>query len=267
MKRLGLIAGCGDFPLLFASKARTRGISVICIALKGETSPGLEGLVDKIYWLSFGEVKKAAEIFKKERIKKAVMLGGITKTRFFKDRPAVDDGGNAVLKSARDKKDITLFKAAYIFLKLHGITLISALTCLKDNIARKGRLTRKGPTGSQWQDIRFGYKIAKRLSGLDIGQTIVVKDRVVLSVETIDGTDAAIRRSGPLGNGDVVVVKVARPNQDMRFDIPAIGAHTINSLKEAGASCLAVEKNRTLITDKEQVARLADEAGIAIVVI
>jgi len=267
MTRLGLIAGKGDFPLLFANKARSQGISLLCVALKDETSPELEKLVDKIYWISFGEVRKVTEIFRKENIKKAVMLGGITKTRFFKDRPAVDDGGNAVLEFAKDKKDLTLFRAAAMFLKLHGITLTSALICLKDNLARKGRLTKKEPTENQWADIRFGYKIAKRLAGLDIGQTVVVKDKVVLSVEAIEGTDAAIKRSGPLGNGNVVVVKVARPNQDMRFDIPVIGVHTINSLKEAGASCLALEKNKTLITDKEEIAKLADEAGITIVVI
>lgn len=267
MKRLGLIAGGGDFPLLFANKARLQGINLICVGLKDETSPKLENLVDKLYWLSFGEVKKVAEIFKKENIKKAVMLGSVTKTRFFKDRPAVDEGGNTILTSAKDKKDLTLFRAAALFLKLHGITLTSALICLKDNIARKGCITKKSPTESQWQDIRFGYKIAKRLSGLDIGQTVVIKDKVVLSVEAIEGTDAAIKRSGPLGNGDVVVIKVARPHQDMRFDIPVIGAHTINSLKEARASCLTLEKNKTLITDKEEVARLADEAGIAVVVI
>lgn len=265
--RLGLIAGGGDFPLLFADKARSMGVSLLCIALKNETSAKLENLVDKIYWLSFGEVKKAVEILKKERIKKAVMLGSITKVRFFKDMPTVDEGGNLILRLAKDKKDLTLFRTAAMFLKLHGITLTSALICLKDNIAKKGCLTKRVPTKEEWQDIRFGYKVAKQLSGLDIGQTVVVKDKVVLSVEAIEGTDAAIKRAGPLGNGDVVVVKVARPNQDMRFDIPVIGIHTINSLREAKASVLALEKNKTLITDRDEIARLADEAGIAVVVV
>jgi len=267
VKRLGLIAGCGVFPLLFANTAKAKGISLICVAIKDETVPEVANSVDKIYWVSFGEVKKAIEIFKTEGIKKAVMVGGITKTRFFKDRPAIDDGGNLVLKLAKDKKDLTLFKTAALVLRMNGIKLVSSLVCLKENLARKGCLTEKRPTKNQWADIRFGYKIAKRLSGLDIGQTVVVKDKVVLGVEAIEGTDATIRRSGPLGNGDVVVVKVARPNQDMRFDVPVIGINTINSLREARASVLALEKNKTFITDKEQLVKLADEAGIAVVVI
>ncbi len=267
MKRLGLIAGCGDFTLLFANAAKAKGISVTCVAIKDEASPKLETLTDKIYWISFGEVKKVIEIFKSEKISRAVMLGGITKTKFFKNTPAVDDGGNKVLKLAKDKKDLTLFKAAALYLKLHGITLVSALICLSDNLARKGCLTKRVPTKKELEDIKFGQKIAKRIAGLDIGQTVVVKDKVVLALEAIEGTDAAIKRAGSLGNGDIVVVKVARPNQDMRFDIPVIGLHTIAALKEARASCLAIEKNKTLITDKNEVARLADEAGIAVIVV
>jgi len=264
--RLGLIAGGGDFPLLFARRAKARGISLICIALKDETSPELEKLVDKIYWISFGEVRQAVDLLKKENIKKAVMIGKITKARFFKDRPAVDDGGNLILKLAKDKKDITLFKAAAAYLKLRGITIVSSLICLKENLARKGCLTKREPTQKEWQDIRFGFRIAKRLAALDVGQTIVVKDKAVLAVEAIEGTDAAIKRGGALGNGDVVVVKAARPKQDMRFDIPVIGVHTINSLKEARASVLALEKNKTLIINQEELAKLADAAGISIVV-
>lgn len=267
MRPLGLIAGGGGFPLLFAERARTQGIPLVSIALKDETSPRLEKLVDKIYWISFGEVRQAVDILKKENIKKAVMIGRITKTRFFKDRPALDDGGNIILKLAKDKKDITLFRAAAAYLKLHGITIVSSLICLKENLARKGCLTKEEPTQGQWQDVRFGFRIAKRLAALDVGQTVVVKDKAVLAVESIEGTDAAIKRGGALGNGDVVVVKAARPNQDMRFDIPVIGIHTLNSLKEARASCLALQKNKTLIIDKEELAKLADEAGISIVVI
>jgi DUF1009 family protein len=265
--KLGLIAGGGDFPLLFARRARTQGIQLVCIALKDETSPELGKLVDKIYWISFGEVKQAADILKEENIRKAVMIGKITKARFFKDRPVVDDGGNIILKLAKDKKDITLFRAAAAYLKLHGITVVSSLICLRENLAKKGCLTKREPSAGQWQDIRFGFRIAKSLASLDVGQTVVVKDKAVLAVEAIEGTDAAIKRGGGLGNGDVVVVKAARPNQDMRFDIPVIGIHTLNSLKEARASVLALQKNKTLIINEEELAKLADEAGISIVVI
>lgn len=267
MKRLGLIAGCGDFPLLFARAAKEKGISLTCVAIKDEASPRLETLVDKIHWISFGEVKKVIDIFKKENIKTAVMLGGITKTKFFKGTPRVDEGGEAVLKFARDKKDITLFRAAAMFLKLNGITLKSALICLKENLAKKGCLTKRAPSEKELSDVRFGFKIARRLAALDVGQTIVVKDKAVLAVEAIEGTDEAIKRGGSLGNGDVVVVKAARPNQDMRFDIPVIGLNTMNSLKEAKATCLAIEKSKTLIINKEELVRSANEAGISIVVI
>ncbi|NQU73882.1 MAG: UDP-2,3-diacylglucosamine diphosphatase LpxI [Candidatus Omnitrophica bacterium] len=269
IKRLGLIAGGGDFPLLFARTAKDKGISLICIAIKDEASPELEKLVDKTYWISFGEVKKAIDILKKEKIKKAVMLGKITKTRIFKeeDRSTIDDRGNLILKLAKDKRDLTIFKTGAKLLRLYGIKIVSCLICLRENLAQKGCLTKRPPSSREWEDIRFGYKIAKRLSGLDIGQAVVVKDKVVLSVEAIEGTDSAIKRASILGNGEVVVVKVARPNQDMRFDVPVIGIHTINSLKEGKASCLALEKNKTLIINKEELTKAADEAGISVVVI
>ncbi|MEI8176663.1 MAG: UDP-2,3-diacylglucosamine diphosphatase LpxI [Candidatus Omnitrophota bacterium] len=266
-RRLGLIAGCGDFPLLFAEAAKAQGVSLVCVAIKDEASAKLTNAVETIHWVTFGEVKKVIDIFKHEGITRAVMLGGITKTRFFKDRPAVDAGGNAVLRLAKDKKDLTLFKAAALYLRLHGITLVSALICLNDLLARKGTITQREPTARERGDITFGYRIAKRVAGLDIGQTVAVKDKVILAVEAIEGTDSAIRRAGTLGNGGIVIVKTARPGQDMRFDIPVIGARTITVLKEAGVSCLALEKNKTLIAGRAEVARLADEADIAVVVV
>ncbi|MCX5715916.1 MAG: UDP-2,3-diacylglucosamine diphosphatase LpxI [Candidatus Omnitrophica bacterium] len=266
-KRLGLIAGGGDFTLLFAESAKKKGLSLVCVAIKGETLPALENLVDKIYWISLGEVKKVIEIFKKEGIKKAVMLGSVKKTRFFSDRPDTDESANLILKLAKDKRDLTLFKAAAMVLRLSGIKLMSSLICLQESIARKGCLTKRQPSEKEWQDIYFGFKIAKKLSGLDIGQTVVVKDKVILATEAIEGTDEAIKRGGALGNGDIVVVKAARPNQDMRFDIPVIGLNTLNSLKQARAKVLALEKNKTLIIRREELTRLADEAGISIVVI
>lgn len=266
-KRLGLIAGGGDFPLLFANTAKLKGIELVCVALSDEASPRLEKLVGKIYWVSLGEVKKVIQIFKDERIKDAVMLGSVKKERFFKNKPATDDGGNAVLKLAKDKRDLTLFKAAAMFLRIHGIRLVSALVCLSDNLAKKGCLTKRTPSPQELKDISFGFKIAKRVTALDIGQTVVVKDGVVLAVEAIEGSDAAIKRAGPLGNGDVIVVKAARPNQDMRFDIPVIGIHTIDSLIEARAKVLALQRNKTLIIDKEELIKKADSAGIVIVVV
>jgi len=267
MKRIGFIAGGGDYPLLFARAAKAKGLDLVCVALKDETPQELEKIVNKIYWISFGEVKKAIDILKKEKIKKAVMLGKVSKKRFFKDRPTVDEGGDAVLNAVKDKRDMSLFKAAALYLKLHGITIISCLVCLRDNLAKKGCLTKKEPSQKEWEDIRFGYRIAKKMAGLDIGQTVVVKDKVILAVEAMEGTDLAIKRAGDLGNGDVVVVKAARPNQDMRFDIPVIGIHTAQSLIDGKASCLAIEKDRMLILNKDELVGSADKAGVSIVVI
>ncbi|MFH1847736.1 MAG: UDP-2,3-diacylglucosamine diphosphatase LpxI [Candidatus Omnitrophota bacterium] len=267
VRRLGLIAGGGDFPILFAGTAKQKNISLVCAALKNEADPRLEELVDKIYWVDLGEVKKVIEVFKREKIKKAVMLGKVTKTRFFKDRPPVDDSANLVLKLAKDKRDLTLLKTAAMVLGFSGIKLISSLVCLEDHLAKKGCLTRKYPTKQEWGDIYFGYKIARKMAGLDIGQTVVVKDKAILAVEAIEGTDSAIKRGGKLGNGGAVVVKAARPRQDLRFDIPVIGPHTIQSLIDSEASVFALEKGKTLITEKETLTRMADKANISVVVI
>lgn len=267
MEKIGLIAGGGDFPVLFANVARKKGLELVCVALKDEASPALEDLVNKIYWVGLGEVKKTIEILRSEDIKKAVMLGKVTKTKFFKNRPAIDEGGDLLLKLAQDKRDLTLLKTAARVLRLYGIRLVSCLICLKENLARKGCLTLREPTKREWEDIYFGFKIAKRLSDLDIGQTVVIKEKVILAVEAIEGTDEAIKRGGELGAGDVVVVKTARPNQDIRFDIPVIGPDTIRSLIEARASVLALEKNKTLVTEKELLTRLANDANISIVVV
>lgn len=267
MRRLGLIAGAGDFPLLFATAAKTKDIELVCVAISGEASSLLTKLVAKIHWVSLGEAKKAIDIFKKEGIRETVMLGSVTKTRFFKDRPKTDESTDLILKLAKDKRDLTLFRAAAMVFRLAGIKLISPLDCLEENVMRKSFLTKRQPSKKEWDDIRFGRRIAKMLAGLEIGQTVVVKDKVILAAETIEGTDETIKRGGVFGNGGVVVVKVARPHQDMRFDIPVIGINTIYSLKEAGASCLAVEKNKMLVTNKDEIVRLADEASIAIVAV
>jgi DUF1009 family protein len=267
MKRLGLIAGAGDFPVLFATAAKKKGITLVCVAISGEASSLLANLTDSIHWVSLGEAKKTIDIFKKEGIKKAVMLGSITKTRFFKDRPQIDDGASLILKFAKDKRDLTLFRAAAMVFGMAGIKLINPLFCLKENVAKKGCLTRRALSKRELKDIRFGVGIARKLASLDVGQTVAVKDKVILAAEAIDGTDETIKRAGILGDGNIVVVKVARPHQDMRFDIPVIGINTIYSLKEARASCLALEKNKMLITNKDEIVKLADDAGIAIVVI
>lgn len=267
--RLGLIAGCGEFPLLFAGAAKSKGIELVCVAIKDETNLHIGKIVEKTHWISLQEVKKLIEIFRKEKIKQAVMIGGIKKTRLFNEeekRPA-DPVARLILKIARDKRDLTLFKAAALVLWLNGIKLISPLFCMEEYIAKKGCLTKREPTKDQRKDIRFGYKMAKRLASLDIGQTVVVKDKMILAVESIEGTDEAIKRGGQYAKEGAVVVKVARPRQDMRFDIPVIGNNTIDALRQVRAGVLAVEKDKMLITNKSGVITQANESGISIVVI
>jgi len=267
--RLGLIAGGGEFPLLFAGAAKNKRIELVCVAIKDETSPHIEKVADKTYWIALSEVKKLIEIFRKEKINKAVMIGGIKKTRLFnsEEQKPADPVARLILKISRDKRDLTLFKAAALILRLNGIKLVSPLFCMEENIVRKGCLTKRQPTAKEWQDIRFGYKMARRLAGLDIGQVAVVKDRMILAVEAIEGTDEAIKRGCLYAAGGAVVVKVSRPRQDMRFDIPVIGVNTIDSLRQSGAAVLAVEKNKMLITNRPGVIAQADEAGISVVVI
>lgn len=267
--RLGLIAGNGEFPLLFAAAAKNKQLELVCVAIKDETSPHIAKVTDKTYWIALSEVKKLIEIFRKEKINKAVMIGGIKKTRLFNqgELGPADPIARLILKIARDGRDLSLFRAAALILRLHGIKLISPLFYMQENIVRSGCLTKRQPTREEWRDIRFGYKMARRLAGLDIGQVVVVKGKMILAVEAIEGTDEAIKRGSQYAGGGAVVVKVARPRQDMRFDIPVIGINTIDSLRRSGATVLAVEKNKMLITNRPGLITQADEAGIAVVVV
>lgn len=267
MKKVGLIAGNGKFPILFSEAARKRGVSVIAVALKEETSPELEKFVDKIYWIGLGELKSLIDIFRKEGIKKAVMAGKITKTRLFKNTPKLDSATQRLLKKAADKKDMSLLKKAAGMLKVFGITLIDSTTYMEEYLPEKGVLSERKPTKEEWADIKFGFSLAKRMSALDIGQTVVVKSKTILAVEAIEGTDEAVIRGGRLGNGDVIVVKTARPRQDKRFDVPTIGPETMNSLVKAGGGVLAIEAGKMFLIDREACIGLANKNGFSFVAV
>ena len=267
MKKIGLIAGGGKFPIIFAKAAREKGVSIVAVACKEETSLELEKAVDKIYWISIAELKKLIGIFKSEGVKKAVMAGRVTKTRLFKDTPKPDPALESLLKNVSDKSDISLLRSAARVLRFFGITLIDSTIFLKDILPAKGILTKRVPTKEEWDDIKFGFSLAKATSRLEIGQTVVVKNKVILAIEAIEGTDKAILRGGELGNGSVVIVKTARPYQDRRFDIPTIGPDTIRSLKEAGGSVLAIEARSTIFIDKDECVSLADSNNLSLVVV
>ena len=262
--RFGLIAGTGRFPLLFAQSAKNHGVEIIAVAHKGQTLPELESLVKKIYWIKVGQLGKLIKILKTEGIKDAAMVGGITKTIMFSD-VVPDFQAISLVAKLRTLNDDVLLRAVAEAIEKEGITIHSSTIFLDELLSPPGCLTKKVPDKKEMRDIEFGWEIAKAIGKLDIGQTIVVKDQVVLAVEAIEGTDEAIRRAGTLGkrNG-LVVIKVSKPQQDLRFDVPAIGPGTITTMREAGAKVLAVESERTLLIDKEELIRAANKAGIVI---
>ena len=267
MDTIGLIAGKSDFPLLFAKAAKAKGVKIVAVGIEGETYPGMEDLVDKFYWVKLGELSRVLEIFKSEGIKKAVMAGGITKSRIFNEALKIDGLMKSILVKALDKKDDTLLSMITATLRSSGIDLLDSTLFLEDLLPEEGVLTKTKPAPAQEEDIRFGVKTAREVAGLDIGLSIFVKDKAVIAVEDIEGTDAMIRRGGRLAGPGGVIIKVARPKQNMRFDIPVIGPQTIRSMVEAKAGCLAIEAKKTLIIDKEEAVALADNNGISIIAV
>jgi hypothetical protein len=262
--KIGLIAGNGNFPLAFARAARQQGLQVIAVAHEGETLPELERLVDGIHWIKVGQLGKMIKVFKDHHVADVLMAGGIKKTRLF-GGAMPDLRGIALLARMVHKKDDSLLRAVAEELESEGITVRESTLYLDSLIAKPGILTRRKPSRDEELDIQFGWDMAKEIGRLDIGQAIVVKDQAVLAVEAIEGTDEAIRRGGLLCKEGAVVVKICKPHQDLRFDLPAIGPQTMKSMQEVKARCLAIEANRTIIIDRETVLAEAELAGIAIV--
>jgi DUF1009 family protein len=263
--RFGLIAGNGRFPLLFAQSAQKKGVEVVAIAHKGQSLPDLEKHVHKIHWIKVGQLGRLIKILKTENIKDAALVGGISKTLMF-STVQPDLHALSLLAKIKTMKDDVLLRAIAGEIEKQGITIHSSTLFLTDLLSPPGCLTKRKPTKKENKDVAFGWEIAKEIGKLDIGQSIVVKEQVVLAVEAIEGTDEAIKRAGKLGKGrDLVVIKVSKPQQDMRFDLPAIGPGTITTMQESGGSVLAIETGKTLLIDKESLIKEANERGIAIV--
>ncbi len=270
--RIGLLAGAGRFPIAFAQAARRQGFSVVCVGALNMAPDELRELCDYYTTVSLGRIGKSISIFKRAGVNRVVMAGKIDKTVLFKkfrwirhlpDWRAI----HMILRYAREnRKDDTLLLAIIREYARDNIEFDSALNYCPELLVKHGFLTRRKPTPSQWRDIRFGWEIAKELGRLDIGQTAIVNDMAVIALEAIEGTDAAIRRAGTLcRRGGFTIVKVAKPQQDMRFDVPTIGVETIQTMREAGARVLAVESEMTIMLDQPEVIELADRLGIAIV--
>ncbi len=266
MKKIGLIAGNGNFPIVFARAAREKGLQVVAVAHEGETMPELAQWVDGIYWIKVGQLGKLISIFREQNVADVLMAGGIKKTRLF-EGGMPDLRGMALLAKMIHKKDDSILRAVARELESEGITVRESTLYLDNIVAAPGVLTGRKPSKEEKLDIEFGWQMAKEVGKLDIGQTVVVKDRAVLAVEAIEGTDEAIRRGGGLCGKGAVVVKICKPHQDLRFDLPAVGTMTIQSMEQVKASCLAVEAGKTIMIERDVLVRNADQAGIAIVAI
>ena len=265
--RIGLIAGNGKFPILFAQAAKRKGIEVVAIGINEETSKDLAQFVDKIYWLGAGELEKLFQILLQEKLTLVAMAGQVRHKLLFDKNIKIDKKMEELLDKVRDRKTDSLIGAVANLLEQSGIKLLDSTTFLKDFLPEKGVLTKNSLDRRVLEDIEFGKTLAKSIAGLDIGQSVVVKDKVVLAVESIEGTDEAVKRGAYYGKNGVVVIKVSKPNQDMRFDVPIIGPDTIRLLKEVHAACIAIEAKKTLIIDIEKTINLADELKIGIVAI
>ncbi len=262
--RIGLIAGGGQFPITFSKAAKSKGFVIYAVAYNNEADPGLKEHVDTIEWIHLGQIKRIIKFFKKNAVSQAVMMGAITKTRMFSDvRP--DIKAISLIADMRHTHDDGLLRGLVRVLEKEGIKIKASTFLLPQLLALKGCWTKRKPNRAEKMDIDLGWELAKEIGRLDIGQCVVVGGGSILAVEAIDGTDATIMRGGKLGQGTAVVVKVCKPNQDIRFDIPAIGAQTIKTMHEAGARVLIIEAGKTVVFDQEEIIELANEFGIAIV--
>lgn len=267
MEKIGLIAGSRKFPLVLSEAARKKNYYIVAIAIKGDTSPSLKNSVDRIYWLALSEFRRMFEIFKKESVTKVIMAGQISPYRLFSKEIEKGKDLKSLLTNLKDKRADTIFGAIAEKLKEGGLELLDSTVFIKDLLPRKGALTKLGPDFSTWEDIYFGLELAKAVAHLDIGQTVAVKDKAVVAVEALEGTDNLIRRAGKITRGEFTVVKVSKPMQDMRFDIPVVGLNTVKNLIRAKAVCLAIEATKTIFLDKEASIKLADQKGISIVAV
>jgi len=261
---IGLIAGNGRFPIIFAENARRLGYTVSAVAHIGETEPELEKHVEKIHWIKIGQLNKLIQAFKSDGVRHAVMLGGIKKTHVFTTvRP--DLRVLAMAGRLRLWKDDAILREFAAELEREGIQICESTFGLNGILVEEGSLTKRSPTKKEWADVRYGWEIAESVGRLDIGQCVDVKDRVIVAVEAVEGTDNAIRRGGELAGKGTVVVKRCKPQQDIRFDLPAVGLRTIETMKSALASVLAIEAGKSVLLDRQEMIRQADRAGIAVV--
>ncbi|NLY51598.1 MAG: LpxI family protein [Firmicutes bacterium] len=266
MPTVAILAGKGNLPFVAAQGALARGYRVIVVGLLGEVDPELAQLVHASYPVPLGQWQSIIDILKMEKVENVYLVGGVSKGLLF-GKLQLDGRIQRLLAGLREKNDNAVIEAFVNDLAKEGLIVRPQTELMEDIMPGPGVLTSKQPSSRDWADIRCGWRIAKAVAGLDIGQTVVVKDGAVLAVEAIDGTDATISRGGRLAQGGGVVVKVAKPLQDMRFDVPTIGQSTLETAIEAGIQAIALEAGKTIVMDKGALIRRADAAGVAIALV
>ena len=264
--KYGLIAGNGRFPFLVLAGARKAGAQVAVAAIREETDPEIEGLADRVTWVGLGQLGKMLRFFKDEGVEKAIMAGQVKHVQIFSSSIPDVRMLKMLLRLPKRNTD-ALIGAIADELAAEGIELIDSTFFLKDQLPQPGTLTKRAPDERERGDMEYGLEIAREIARLDLGQTIVIRDRACVAIEAMEGTDAVIRRAGQLVRGRLTVVKIAKPDQDMRFDVPVVGLPTIESMIGANATCLCLSAGQTLIFDREEMIEMANKSKIAIVAV
>lgn len=264
MRTIGLIAGNRRFPVIFAQEAAKRGVRVEAVAIRGETDPSLKRYVHSLQWLPLQDYSGLFSLLAKAGVSEVVMAGQISPMRLFSREVRQSQEIQRLLSRITDHKANTIFEAIAQDLARHNITLLDSTTFLESYLPKPGVLTVNKPAPAQMEDIAFGFDLAKKIAALDVGLSVGIKQKAIVAVEALEGTDNLIRRAGRLARRDVVIVKVGRPGQDMRYDIPVIGLQTVRTLISVRAACLAFEAGSTLFLDREDAVRMADRAGLVI---
>ena len=259
---IGIIAGGGQFPLMVADSIKKQGHRVVAVAHREETDPELAKKVDQIVWIRLGQLGQLIKALKKNGVQRALMAGTIAKRLMFKIKP--DLKGLALMSKLAIFHDDGILRSLARELEKEGISIVSATAYIPELLSPPGCLTKRRPTKKEKEDVEFGWRIAKELGKLDIGQCVVVRRGTVLALEAMEGTDETIMRGGKLAREKAVVVKVSKPNQDLRFDIPSVGLNTVETMAKVKASVLVVEAGKTLMFDKSKMIEHANRSGIAI---
>lgn len=262
---LGLIAGNGKFPFLFAQQAKAKKFKIIAVGIKGDTSWWLNFFVHQLTWVGPGELHKLFSCFKKEGVQKVVMAGQVNPNNLFDEKLQFDFEFQKIFVALKDRKADSIFKAVADGLKSQGMELLNSTYLLESYLAPRGTLTRRAPSLEELADIDFGINIARAMGSLDVGQTVVIKDKAIVAIEAMEGTDRAILRGGAIARRGAVVVKMSKPNQDLRFDIPVVGPKTVQTMIKCQAGCISIEAGKTLLIDRQLMVKMADKAKICIV--